>query len=78
MGPTWAKVPVSDPYWSNLSTMPRFCPYGNHLNMLAGIAEALMKQDESQSCLKPSYVLGSALWPLAGEGGCSEEGGQKR
>ena len=26
-------------------------------------------------CLKPSYVLGPVLWPVSGEGGCSEEGG---
>ena len=34
-----------------------------------------MKQNESQGCLKPSYVLGPALWPVSGEGGCSEGGG---
>ena len=34
-----------------------------------------MKQDESQGCLRPSYVLGPALWPVSGEGGCSKEGG---
>ena len=33
-----------------------------------------MKQDESQGCLKPSYVLGPALRLLSGEGGCSKEG----
>ena len=33
-----------------------------------------MKQDESQGCFKPSYVPGPGLWPLSGEGGCSEEG----
>ena len=33
-----------------------------------------MKQDESQGCLKPSYVPKPALWPLSGEGKCSEEG----
>ena len=32
-------------------------------------------EDESQGCLKPSYVLGPALWPVSGEGGSSEEGG---
>ena len=37
------------------------------------VLEDLMKQDESQGCLKPSYVLGPALWPLSGEGECSEE-----
>ena len=37
-----------------------------------------MKQDESQACLKPSYVLGPALWPVSGEGGYSEKGGQNR
>ena len=26
-----------------------------------------MKQDESNGCLKPSYVLESALWPLSGK-----------
>ena len=34
-----------------------------------------MKQDERQGCLKPSYVLGPTLWPVSGDGGCSEEGG---
>ena len=34
-----------------------------------------MKQDESQGCLKPSYVLGPAQWPVSGEGGCSERVG---
>ena len=33
-----------------------------------------MKQDEMRGCLKPSYVMGPTLWPLPGEGGCSEEG----
>ena len=35
-----------------------------------------MKQDESQGCFKPSYVLGPALWPVSGEGGCSENWGR--
>ena len=33
-----------------------------------------MKQDESQGFLKPSYALRPALWPVSGEGGCSEVG----
>ena len=33
-----------------------------------------MKQVEGQGCLKPSYAPGPALWPLSGEGGCSEKG----
>ena len=38
-----------------------------------------MKQDESHGCLKSNYVLGPALWPVSGEGGCSKKGGgQKR
>ena len=32
---------------------------------------------ESQGCLKPSCVLGPALWPLSGVNGCSEEGRDK-
>ena len=36
-----------------------------------------MKQDESQGCLKLSYVLGPALWTLTREGGCSEEGAKR-
>ena len=36
-----------------------------------------MKQDESQGCLKLSYVLGPALWTVTGEGGCSEEGAKR-
>ena len=36
-----------------------------------------MKQDESQGCLKPSYILGPALWLVSGDGGCSAEGGQE-
>ena len=36
--------------------------------------EALIKQDESQGCLNANNYTGSALWPMAGEGGCSEEG----
>ena len=42
------------------------------------IVAALAKQDKSQGCLKPSYVVGPAVWPVSGEGGCSEEGGLKR
>ena len=38
MGPTWAKVPISDPYRSFLDIMPGFCPYGTHLSMLAGVS----------------------------------------
>ena len=38
------------------------------------VLEALMKQDESQGCFKPSYALGPTLLPLSGESGCSEEG----
>ena len=34
--------------------------------------EALMKQDESQGCFK-AQLCSPALWPLSGEGGCSEE-----
>ena len=34
-----------------------------------------MTHDENQGCLKPSYVLGPALWPLSGEDGCIEERG---
>ena len=37
-----------------------------------------MKQDESQGCLKPSYVLQPALWSVSGEGGCTQEGGKER
>ena len=33
-----------------------------------------MKQDKIKGCLKPSYVLGPALWPVSEEGGCSEGG----
>ena len=33
-----------------------------------------MKRDERQGCLKPSYILEPALWPLSWEGGCSERG----
>ena len=33
-----------------------------------------MKQDERQGCLKPGSVLGTALWPLPGQDGCSEKG----
>ena len=36
-----------------------------------------MKQDERQSCLKPSYVLGLALWLVSREGGCSKEGAKR-
>ena len=41
------------------------------------VLEALMKQDESQGCLKASSVMGPALWPLSGEVGGSEEGVKK-
>ena len=36
--------------------------------------EALINQVESQDCLKHSYVLEPILWPLSGQGRCSEEG----
>ena len=37
-----------------------------------------MTQDKNRGCLKPSYVLGPAQWPLSGEDGCIEEGGRQK
>ena len=39
--PTWAKVPVSDPYWSYLGTVPRFAHMGPIWPCLLGLGSTV-------------------------------------